>query len=104
MTDPSPITVAPLLKDADDAGYMHAALDWPGQGLDAGEVPVGAPVVCSGEIVGRGFNQPISSPDTTAHAEVMALRDAAAKLEQGLNSYKTLVENSRASRFWVPQQ
>lgn len=44
------------------------------------EVPVGAVVVCDGEIVGRGFNQPISRHDPTAHAEVMALRDAAARL------------------------
>lgn len=41
------------------------------------EVPVGAVVVLNGEIVGRGFNQPISAQDPTAHAEVMALRDAA---------------------------
>jgi len=41
------------------------------------EVPVGAVVVLDGQIIGRGFNQPISSNDPTAHAEVMALRDAA---------------------------
>lgn len=40
------------------------------------EVPVGAVVVLDGVIVGRGFNQPISSHDPTAHAEIMALRDA----------------------------
>jgi tRNA(adenine34) deaminase len=43
-------------------------------------VPVGAVVVCEGEIVGRGFNQPIGRHDPTAHAEIMALRDAAARL------------------------
>ena len=41
------------------------------------EVPVGAVVVLNGEVIGRGFNQPISSQDPTAHAEMMALRDAA---------------------------
>lgn len=44
------------------------------------EVPVGAVVVKDGEIVGRGFNQPIRRDDPTAHAEVMALRDAARRL------------------------
>lgn len=44
------------------------------------EVPVGAVVVRDGEIVGRGFNQPIGRHDPTAHAEVMALRDAARNL------------------------
>jgi len=46
-----------------------------------GEVPVGAVVVINGDIVGEGFNQPISSNDPTAHAEVVALRDAAANLQ-----------------------
>lgn len=41
------------------------------------EVPVGAVVVLNGEIIGRGFNQPISAHDPCAHAEIMALRDAA---------------------------
>ena len=43
----------------------------------AGEVPIGAVVTIDGAIVGRGFNQPISAGDPTAHAEVMAIRDAA---------------------------
>ena len=43
----------------------------------AGEVPVGAIVVADGAVVGRGFNQPISTNDPTAHAEVVALREAA---------------------------
>ena len=64
----------------EDEDYMRAALELARQGWDAGEVPVGALVVCGGEIVGRGFNQPISSHDPTAHAEVMALRDAAGRL------------------------
>jgi tRNA(adenine34) deaminase len=44
------------------------------------EVPVGAVIVIDGEIIGRGFNQPISSHDPTAHAEIMALRDAAKRI------------------------
>jgi len=46
----------------------------------AGEVPVGAIVVIDGEVVGRGFNRPISAHDPTAHAEIAALRDAAARI------------------------
>ena len=48
---------------------------------DLMEVPVGAVVVLNGEVIGRGFNQPISSHDPCAHAEVMALRDAAKRIE-----------------------
>ncbi|MCL2591138.1 MAG: tRNA adenosine(34) deaminase TadA [Betaproteobacteria bacterium] len=44
-----------------------------------GEVPVGAVVVRDGEIVGRGYNRPITSHDPTAHAEIVALRDAATR-------------------------
>jgi tRNA(adenine34) deaminase len=43
----------------------------------AGEVPVGAIIVCGGDVIGRGFNQPISRSDPTAHAEILALREAA---------------------------
>jgi tRNA(adenine34) deaminase len=56
---------------------MAAALAEARRAADAGEVPIGAIVVIGGEIVGRGFNQPISSADPTAHAEVVAIRDAA---------------------------
>ncbi len=59
---------------------MAAALDLARAAATLGEVPVGAVVVRDGEIVGRGFNQPIGRHDPTAHAEVMALRDAAARL------------------------
>jgi tRNA(adenine34) deaminase len=47
---------------------------------DAGEVPIGAVVVAGGAIVGRGFNQPIGAGDPTAHAEMVAIRDAARQL------------------------
>jgi tRNA(adenine34) deaminase len=55
---------------------MRAAIEQAELARAAGEVPVGAVLVIDGEIVGRGYNQPISANDPTAHAEVMALRDA----------------------------
>lgn len=63
-----------------DEDYMRAALEQARQAGACDEVPVGAVVVLDGEIVGRGFNQPIGRHDPTAHAEIMALRDAAARL------------------------
>lgn len=60
---------------------MRAAMALAGEAGRSGEVPVGALVVSAGGIVvGRGFNQPILRHDPTAHAEVMALRDAAVRL------------------------
>ena len=64
----------------DDSEFMGLALEQAREAGAAGEVPVGALVVLEGEVVGRGFNQPISRHDPTAHAEVMALRDAATRL------------------------
>ena len=46
----------------------------------AGEVPIGAVVALNGAVVGRGFNHPIAAVDPTAHAEIVALRDAAARV------------------------
>lgn len=63
-----------------DIDFMRAALDLAGAAQAAGEVPVGAVVVLDGEIVGRGYNSPISRHDPSAHAEMLALRDAAQKL------------------------
>lgn len=60
-----------------DITFMRAALDEAARAAAAGEVPVGAVVVREGEIVGRGFNHPISAHDPTCHAEIAALRDAA---------------------------
>ena len=58
--------------------YMREALSEGKNALLAGEVPVGSVVVSAdGQIVGRGFNQPIGANDPTAHAEILALRDAA---------------------------
>jgi tRNA(adenine34) deaminase len=58
---------------------MAAALEQARRARDAGEVPIGAVVAIDGEIAGRGFNQPISSGDPTAHAEIVAIREAAAR-------------------------
>ena len=63
----------------DDEALMAIALDEARRGLVAGEVPVGAIVVLDGEIVGRAHNAPITLTDPTAHAEVLALREAAKK-------------------------
>lgn len=65
----------PLMVD--DEKWMREALALAGQGAACGEVPVGALVVRDGVVLGRGWNCPISRHDPTAHAEVMALRDAA---------------------------
>ena len=59
---------------------MLAALEQARKAQAAGEVPVGAVVVKDGEIIGVGFNAPISEHDPTAHAEIRALRDAAKRL------------------------
>ena len=59
---------------------MRLALEDAARARDAGEVPVGAVVVLDGQPIGTGFNQPISSHDPTAHAEIVALRAAAARV------------------------
>ena len=56
---------------------MGEALTLAAQAAASGEVPIGAVVVIDGRIVGRGYNRPISASDPTAHAEIVALRDAA---------------------------
>jgi tRNA(adenine34) deaminase len=60
-----------------DEEFMTKALQLARQGGVMGEVPVGAVVVRGGEIVGRGSNSPIARHDPTAHAEILALREAA---------------------------
>jgi tRNA(adenine34) deaminase len=55
---------------------MEEALRCAQRALELGEVPVGAIVVCDGKIVGRGWNRNISDSDPTAHAEIIALREA----------------------------
>ena len=62
---------------AEDAGFMRQAIAEASLGGSKEEVPVGAVVVLDGKIVGRGHNQPISRKDPTAHAEILAIREAA---------------------------
>lgn len=60
-----------------DGDYMQIALQLAAEAAMAGEVPVGAIVVKDGVIIGRGANSPISRHDPTAHAEIIAMREAA---------------------------
>jgi tRNA(adenine34) deaminase len=60
--------------------WMVRALEEAGRARDTDEVPIGAVVVLDETIVGRGFNQPISSGDPTAHAEIVAIREAARRV------------------------
>jgi tRNA(adenine34) deaminase len=73
---------------------MAQALALANEAALAGEVPVGAVVVQEGRVVGRGHNRPISSADPTAHAEIVALREAAKALGNyrlpGCSLYVTL--------------
>jgi tRNA(adenine34) deaminase len=74
--------------------FMRLALEQARLAADAGEVPIGAVAVAGGEVVGRGFNRPIGAVDPTAHAEVIALREAARALGNyrltGVDLYVTL--------------
>ena len=63
-----------------DEQFMREALRLAREGAAAGEVPVGAVVTVEAEIFGRGYNASISRNDPTAHAEILALREAAARL------------------------
>jgi tRNA(adenine34) deaminase len=60
--------------------FMREAIALARRGENEGEVPVGAVVVIEGEIVGCGWNAPVARHDPTAHAEIVALRDAAARI------------------------
>src|ERR1700716_1275973 len=70
---------ADIMARVNHIELMAAALEKAGRPRDAGEVPIVAVVAIDGEIAGRGFNQPISSGDPTAHAEIVAIREAAAR-------------------------
>lgn len=77
MNKDQTVPAPPLPEGEGDVAFMRAALALARQAQDAGEVPVGAVVVLNGVIIGRGFNAPISRHDPSAHAEMLALRDAA---------------------------
>ena len=64
-----------------DLRWMSYALELAERAAEAGEVPVGAVVVLNDEVIGEGWNHPISGHDPTAHAEIMALRAAAQNVE-----------------------
>jgi tRNA(adenine34) deaminase len=66
---------------SEDETFMRHALKLAALAEDDGEVPVGAVIVREGEIIGEGWNRPIANHDPSAHAEIMALRDAALNAE-----------------------
>jgi tRNA(adenine34) deaminase len=63
-----------------DSDYMRLALDEAHRASESGEVPIGAVIVVGDEVVARGFNRPLGNIDPTAHAEIVALREAAAAI------------------------
>lgn len=65
---------------ASDILFMSQAISLANDAALAGEVPVGAVIVKQGVIIGRGFNQPIKTNDSSAHAEIVAIRDACQRL------------------------
>ena len=67
-------------KNSADEIWMEESLRCAHRALEAGEVPVGAVAVCNEKIVGRGWNRNIADSDPTAHAEILALRDAGAAI------------------------
>jgi tRNA(adenine34) deaminase len=69
------------IETTQDEAFMREALRLAQSAAEAGEVPVGAVLVRDGVIIGRGANQPIGTHDPTAHAEILALRDAGAAEE-----------------------
>ncbi len=77
-----------------DEDFLRQALVLAREAERAGEVPVGAIVVLDGQVIGRGRNSPISTNDPTAHAEILALREAAATISnyriEGASLYCTI--------------
>jgi len=77
-----------------DEAFMRRALGLAQRAQEEGEVPVGAVVVLEGKILGEGWNRPIAASDPTAHAEIQAMRAAAAALSNyrltGATLYVTL--------------
>ena len=81
------------LRQVDEA-WMRRALELAKQAEREGEVPIGAVLILNGELMAEGWNQPLSTHDPTAHAEIVALRAAAARLDNyrlpGATLYVTL--------------
>ena len=69
-----------MLAAVDHETFMRQALEQARLALHIGEVPIGAVLVFSGDVIGQGFNQPIHNVDPTCHAEIVALRGAAKAL------------------------
>ncbi|RMQ41182.1 tRNA-specific adenosine deaminase [Pseudomonas cichorii] len=84
----------PIIDRSRDQDFMREALALAAEGARLGEVPVGAVLVQDGAIIGRGYNCPISGSDPSAHAEMVAIRDAARALDNyrlpGSTLYVTL--------------
>ena len=77
-----------------DLQFMQQAIELAREAERTGEVPIGAIVVIDGEVVGRGYNSPIQRNDPTAHAEILAIREAANRIGNyrltGATMYATL--------------
>ena len=78
------IRPAPIIDRSRDQDFMREALALAAQGAALGEVPVGAVLVLDGQVIGRGYNCPISGSDPSAHAEMVAIREAA----QAVSNYR----------------
>ena len=89
-----PVGEPPDVPRETHEAYVRLALEEARRAQETGEVPFGAVLVADGRVVGRGFNRPIGSVDPTAHAEILALRQAAAALANyrlvGVTAYVTL--------------
>lgn len=96
--------VRPIIDRSRDPHFMREALAEAEKAAALGEVPVGAVLVREGEIIGRGFNRPISSHDPSAHAEMLAIRMAAAEAGNyrlpGSTLYVTLEPCSMCPDRW----
>ena len=68
------------LEKPEDSGWMREALAEAGRAAAAGEVPIGAVVVRGGEVIGRGYNRRETDRDPLAHAELLAIREAARRI------------------------
>ncbi len=73
-----------IIDRSHDAHFMREALALAAQGAALGEVPVGAVLVQDGQVIGRGFNCPITTHDPSAHAEMVAIREAS----KGVENYR----------------